>query len=257
MFSHTLAVLEKIKNDLKKISFWLDIIIQVLFIGYYIYSMVINILNNHYVLMGIYIGFSFISISYFAFHLLTINASENFQAKIKSNVRNIVKYIKYALKLATLVISYILIIIQDQSDLYIILTVLLTAFFLFQIIFEVVRIVVSNYTDLLITSFKIDLEESNLVGLVKTASDPVGSFLNKVDKITSKMAKNEKKEEISEKEQNKRDKINQLNDDYKARKKQEKKEKHQKLRKNIKDNFKKIFSKKKKTKDNKQEEDSE
>lgn len=264
-YANTYGVIVKLKKDLDIIQKVVDFIVQIIFLGFYAYSIYSNL--NNTLLLTIYIVLLSVSLAYFIFYIVTLNnKSKIFKRKIKYKVKKSVKYTKLLTSAITLGLAVYELANYETSDFTKILTIVSGISFGIQILIEFATMFINKYIDLFTESVKMDYEESELIkNTVKTISkakdikdNPLGELLAAVDIIPEKLSnkRNNVEIEIEEKltpEQIKtREKIEKYKEpiveaieqkkELEAQKRQEKIEKE---KKELKNHLKSIFSKKK------------
>lgn len=264
-YANTYGVILKLKKDLDIIQKVVDFIVQIIFLGFYAYSIYSNL--NNTLLLTIYIILLSVSLFYFIFYIVTLNnKSKIFKKKIKYKVKKFVKYTKLLTSAITLGLAVYELINYETSDFTKILTIVSGISFGIQILIEFVTMFVNKYVDLFTESIKMDYEDSDLIkNTVKTITkakdikaNPLGELLAAVDilpeKLSNKRNNDFKEEEIElTPEQIKtREKIEKYKEPIVESIEQKKeietikrKEKIEKEKKELKDHLKSIFSKKK------------
>ena len=197
MFENTKLVYKKMVHDIDLAVHIVDIIIQTLFIGFYVYIALINFKSN-WTLFYLYLALCGICLVWL---LITIFRS-SFKKDQKHKIRKIIKIIKWSIRALVIGFNIYLVVRYPHNDLQIMMIILSTLFLLSQIGFELICDFVRHYYDLLVYSIMTDAEEA--VGkapkLVK-AADKISGF-GIIDKIKDFAGKTKEKH-IKEEELNK------------------------------------------------------
>lgn len=154
-FDKTLAALFKIKSDFKRFSIVSDIVLQIIFIILYGYSIYTNLSNTF--LLVIYSILLGLGILYFIFTLYTLNKAIN--KHIKKNIQRGYRYSKLFIRLFTVGLSVYELLNYETTDLNKILTAITVISFVLQIGIEIARVLIDRYIDLIVTGFRMDVEE--------------------------------------------------------------------------------------------------
>lgn len=216
---NTLAAISIIQRQLKKTIKIVDIVIQISFILYYGFLIFSNI--DHIGYLVLYSIMTAISITVFILSFVLSKKKENENhietERRKSRnklIKNIFKYIKYAIKLTVIIIAFYEIATVDNSSTKIILTVISIILLIIQIILDFAVMLLLRWIDYLKIAIKEDIESSSILKL----GGPSKLFHNFTSKMADKMEGVEKytekeknilsdiEEEKSIQEQNKKDK---------------------------------------------------
>ncbi|HOZ02239.1 MAG TPA: hypothetical protein PKV57_00255 [Bacilli bacterium] len=231
IIERTTAVVDKTIRDLQRVSFWIALIVQIIFLCLYGLRIYTNL--NHIIYLVIYCFLTLTSLFGFFFYLTTYKNKKDKKVLGTKNGIKILKYFANAIMIIIVIVEYVQ---REPSDLDIIITALSIAFFLIQIVFELVRMAYNKYSDLLMTSLSMDFAKFEIL------ADPKSFILSKLDnpleKISNKITgvKTDKKE-LTKTEQY----IEQLTNEYKDQKKLLKKTKSDKEKQKIKEHSKVIF----------------
>ena len=172
MFSRTRAVADKLLRDIRSTVFWVSLIVQVVFLAYYGWSIYSNIKNLPFLI--IYSVLALISVVAFINFLVTHKHKEK-KNRVFNRILRITKYIANGVMLAVNVYEMIK---YSGSDIEIILLAISAIFWLANIILEIVRIAVEKYFDL----FKVALKEDfSILEKLNKAKDVKGSFFQFLD----------------------------------------------------------------------------
>ena len=240
IIERTAAVVNKTIRDLQRVSFWITIVVQITFLCLYGLRIYTNL--NYIVYLIIYCFLTAMSLFGFIFYLTTYRIKKDKKVLGTKQGIKISKYLANTIMITVVIVEFIQ---RRPSDLGIIIAALSIAFFLIQVIFELVRMAYNKYSDMLMTALNMDFAKFEML------TDPKSYILSKLDnpleKISNKITgvKTEKKE-LTKTEQY----VEQLNNEYKNQKKVVKKAKLDKEKQKIKEHSKVIFGvfKKKKRK---------
>ena len=241
IIERTTAVVDKTIRDLQRVSFWIAIVVQVIFLCLYGLRIYTNL--NHIVYLIIYSFLTVMSLFGFIFYLATYQIKKDKKVLGTKQGIKILKYFANAIMIIVVIVEFVQ---RKPSDLDIIIAALSIVFFLIQIVFELVRMAYNRYSNLLMTALGMDFAKFGML------ADPKSYILSKLDdpleKISNKITgvKTEKKE-LTKTEQY----VEQLTNEYKDQKKVVKKAKLDKEKQKIKEHSKIIFGvfKKKKRKE--------
>lgn len=241
IIERTTAVVDKTIRDLQRVSFWITIVVQVIFLCLYGLRIYTNL--NHIVFLIIYCFLTATSLFGFIFYLATFQIKKHKKVLGTKQGIKILKYLANAIMLIVVIVEFVQ---RRPSDLDIIIAALSVVFFLAQIIFEIIRMAYNRYSDMLMTALSMDFAKFEML------TDPKSYILSKLDnpleKISNKITgvKTEKKE-LTKTEQY----VEQLTNEYKNQKKVVKKAKLDKKKQKIREHSKIIFGifKKKKRKE--------
>ena len=212
-FKRTSAVIDKTLEDLSRLSFYLAIVVQVIFLG--LYGFKIYASRDKAIFLILYSVLAGLSLLSFVFYLWSHN-EKNF-AVVMATKRSL-RLGKYAANGAMIIVILVEFVITPVSDLDIVLSGLSIVSFALQIAFEFVRIFYEKYSVLLSRALEEDLEKFSRL------SDPQTSLLHAVDIPLASLAKKlqgNPQEEKDETDEN----IEGLTADFQARKKAERKAK--------------------------------
>lgn len=193
-FSRTLGVTNKLMEDIESFLFKTTIVVQVIFFGYYGYSIYTNLDNlTLLIVFSLLLLLSSISFTYYLKHYQRKSV-----AKVKT-VKKSFRIFKYLINGSMIVINLLEIIKYGGNDVDYLLIGFSTLSLLVQIIVEILRVFISHYVEL----YKIALDKDTLIfqklagftdikgHLVTLADLPFESIANKL---------NGKNKEVSDKE---------------------------------------------------------
>lgn len=147
----TIAVGNKIVEDIKKLAHVITILVSILFIGYYTFSVIINLSNLFYLI--IYSSFLCISLITFILYLTA------YGKKNKSKTFNrVLRIIKYVLNATMLSVNAYQAFTTPTSDLSIVLLIVSASALVLQILVEILRVCFEYYFSLLKTAVLMDFE---------------------------------------------------------------------------------------------------
>jgi len=164
-FDHTLATFIKIKNDLSKLIDFITLSTQVLFLGFYIYQIVVNV--EHLVLLIIYSILAGLSFGFLLYYLIRLKGMADRVKRIESRViRRAYRVGKYVLKAGSVGLAIFEIVTMETSQTMILLTALSAFFLFFNIVAELVIIYVDRSIDRVILAYFMDRDENILNKLI-------------------------------------------------------------------------------------------
>lgn len=163
--SNTVKALIKIKDEVRIFSKIADYLLQIIFIGYYSYSIAINLDNN--ILLIINIILLSLSLVYF---LYAIIRDKMFCRKTKRTINRFYRYSKLFIRVFTIGFSVYTIMNHKHSDLQVLITIFTVISFIIQVMIEAIRFLIDRYVDMLMDGIAKDkkyIEENG--GLLKIA----------------------------------------------------------------------------------------
>lgn len=171
MFNHffvnTRASIEAIHKQLTLLRNVLSFFAQILFIGYYIYLIVINV--NHLAFLVTYICLLFLSLlALFVSVLFIFNKGQTrYEKRLNKEKQRIINYalilIRVALKVAVITISGIQLVISAPSDMQIITFTLSIVVLIFYIGFYLIIYIINKDIDILRLSIESDINSSKIL----------------------------------------------------------------------------------------------
>lgn len=234
-FERTVAVIDKTIKDLAKISYWITVSVQVVFLVLYGYKIVVNLDKMFYLV--IYCVLAVVSIFGFIYFLKTY---KNKKQKVISGTKFGVRVSKYLANAAMTVVILIEFAQYGATELEIVVSGVSIVSFAVQIVFEFVRLVYSKYSELISTAINMDTEKyitaidklSNRGELFLSVVDaPLKSMSNKISGIKEEKRPRTKVEIY----------IDQLAANYQAKKKESKAKRVKKEKDNIREHLSVIF----------------
>lgn len=171
-FDNTVACVSKIKKDIKRIVSLIELLVQLIFIGFYTY-MIFTHLDRPF-LLPFYITLTTLSVIYF-FLYIVIESSKSIRVQRLRNrvIKRIFTFVKLGIQLFTIGFSVYEIAAYGATDMKILLTIATGIFFIINISATLIGMYVTNTIDMLSISFKLDSERNDLL---RIASDK--GFMN-------------------------------------------------------------------------------
>lgn len=243
----TFAVVDKTVKDFTRISFWVTIVVQVVFLALYGYKIYLNL--DHLTYLIIYSVLALISMFGFIFYLSTYRSRKKKAIKGTKKGLRIFKYFANGAMMVAIIVEFAL--NGVTSDLELIISGISMISFILQIIFELVRSAYTKYSELLIIAIRLDV--AGMESFITKTTNPKETFFSALNVPLKKLSRKIKGEDKpADKEKTKTEQyVEQLGDDYRAKKKEKKAERVKKQKDEIKENLKTIFGffrRKKKTK---------
>lgn len=238
-FERTSAVIEKTIKDLRRLSFWGYLIVQIIFLLLYTFKIVMS--RGKLVYLILYSILAGLSVFGFVFYLVTYHNKK--QRSIIMTKRSI-RFGKYFANAAMVIVILVEFAQGGVSDLSIILSGISIASFVGQILIEIIRLFYERYAELLQIALEKDIAALEpLTHPLKALDTPLAALANKI--------KGSKPEELKGNERY----VEDLKEDYQAKKKKSKEERSREEKrqirthlKTIKEGIKKKFSRPKKLK---------
>ena len=168
MFKYTLAALEKVKNDVLTVLYWINTISMISYIAYLgsaIYQGSGNTIINIILLV--------VTLVYYGMILVLDRNVERKTKKVKKKVQQAYGYFKLIMKAVTLGITvYGIYMLTTEINIFTIAsTLLMAAGWILQVLFEIIKILVAREIDYIVQGFLIDIEPiTNTVNFVKKLS---------------------------------------------------------------------------------------
>lgn len=199
MFERTLAVIEKILKDLKKVSTISDFVIQGVFLILCAYNVYLNLDSTHYLI--IYSVLLAVSFAYFVFSCVTVKKKIG---GAKKWVKFIASNFKLLFRFAIICISVYDIATTEVSDFTKIVTIVVIVGFFLQLIINFVTLALDRYINSLKIAFEEDWKElrapiDKLLDAKETILHPAEAILKAVNKPMSRLAGVEQEEKGEEK----------------------------------------------------------
>lgn len=166
-FDHTVATFLRIKSDLSKLLYVITILIQVIFIGYYAYQIVVNVLDDRLPFIIVYSTLAGISTAFLIYYLVRLKGMADRIKRLESKlVRRIYRISKYILKFAAIGLAIYEIVTYNGTPTMVLLTAFSTIALVAMIIAEIVILYVDRTIDRLILAYYMDREENILNKLI-------------------------------------------------------------------------------------------
>lgn len=165
--SHTLSAVRIIKRELSKIKKILNIVVQSIFLVYFLYLIFSNLDSLSYVIIySIILSVSLASILIEPVYKIDTN-DEKSVIRSKKKQRRIalmcLKSMKYVCKLVAILIAIYEIVTHGATDLSILATIGSGILLLIQVIFDSIVLLVNRYVDLLQLALEEDIRSSKLI----------------------------------------------------------------------------------------------
>ncbi len=155
---HTISAIELVKQHLQKLCRMIDVIVNVIFILLYVYSIYSNL--DHPILLRINIALFSISLVFFVLHAIGFHSkSKAYATVVNRHIGRAVRYLKMMIKLFTLGLSAYELMHVSYSDLSLIFLIVTSVAFLGQIAFEILRRLAEMYFDILKSGIEMDIRE--------------------------------------------------------------------------------------------------
>ena len=149
--SNTVKALYKIKEEFSLLSRLADYILQIIFIGYYCYSIYANLENT--VLLIINIVLLVFALVYFIY---TMFKEKILNKKTKRTISRFYRYSKLLIRVFTVGLSVYTVMKFKHSDLQVIITALTVISWAIQVLIEVVRFLIDRYVDMIMEGIALD-----------------------------------------------------------------------------------------------------
>ena len=174
MFDYTKAAIVQTINDLKRLFYVIGLCTQIIYIAFLIYSLVTG--------AGIFAVnaiLAVLSIAYLVFHLVTTKFGKDPDAKeckrLKKSGKELMKWLKRALRLVTITFAFIEIFSTDTPDT---LSVILSAFMVIgwvaEILFDFIIKILTNRYRFIMDGLELDIDE------ITKPFKNVGNFFKKM-----------------------------------------------------------------------------
>lgn len=172
MLDYTQAAFKKTLEDLKRIFYVLNVVVQCVYIAYLIYTLIAGT-----GILAINIALLALSVAYLGFFLVTTSFGKTPEGKAYRKIgKRVYKWSKRVLKLFTIGVTVygICNAVKQVSPLSVILTAMMIVGFLLQIVFEAFISVVTKRAKMFLEGFEADIN-----ALLKPART-VGNFFKRV-----------------------------------------------------------------------------
>lgn len=179
-FDRTAAVIEKTLKDLVKLSFWIAVIVQALFLILYGFKIYLNLTDHPYYLV-IYSSLAAISTIGFIVYVVTFRARNDKAVKVTNRFIRFCKYLANTMMIVVLLVEFTQ---REVSDLEIVVSGISVVSLLLQLVMEFIRILYEKYSELITTALSLDLDR---IPIGKSVYELIDSPLkNLANKITGK-----------------------------------------------------------------------
>ena len=156
MFDYTRTAIKKIGDDFKKVGFLLGLSGQIFYLFYIVYSIITSrgILWANYLLGAV-------SLLYLIFYIFTFSKSDKKDRVTKNKVRRLQSILKLFVKGLVLAMMFysVYYTVVEISLLSVVFTALSIVSFILQIALELVRCIIENRYELLMTGWEADMEK--------------------------------------------------------------------------------------------------
>ena len=175
-YTNTYGVFLKLRKDISLIQRIIEILVQLIFLAYSGYLLFSNLNNISYFI--IYCILFFISLLYFIFDMFVIFKKNKYIKKhIKPRVYKSVKYIKYIIKLAIIIMAIVEIYsLGNSTDIKKITTIASIISLIVQISIDLITRFILKYIDLFIESLKMDYENSTVLKEIKKGYNTINDI---------------------------------------------------------------------------------
>lgn len=183
ILSRTKGLFSQMVSDIRKITFWINIVVQSIFFIFYIYSIYESI--NKLKFLVVYSVLLLIATINFITYL-TVHVRKSKKPKHFNRALRIIKYLTNGTMLG---FNVFVLIKNGISDLNKIILVISAISLLIQVIIEFVRLFIEKYARLVTTSLEMDLGVLSKLGEVKEVkgnfftllNSPIEALANKLD----------------------------------------------------------------------------
>ena len=170
MFSHSLAALKFIKNELNSIKKVINIIVQIVFFLYCLYLIFSNFDSLAYIiiysLILIFTILTFIIEPFYKSDIYESKAIKRLKRKERKIIVLLLKSLKYLCKMAALIVAIVEISLQGATDLSIISTIVSGIILILQIIFDSIAMLATRYANMLQLAVEEDIRTSKTIQFV-------------------------------------------------------------------------------------------
>ena len=189
LLGRTLAVTNKIVEDIKKLVHSITVLVSLIFLGYYGYSVVANLNKTFYLV--IYSAFLLISIITFITYLATYKKKNN-----TKKFNRALRIIKYLLNATMLVVNGYQIFTSTYTTLSLILLIVSGVALILQVLIEIISSCIENYISLLKTAVEMDIEPiakffQPKKSIYEMIDSPLEKLANKIQNIQPEKSEDE------------------------------------------------------------------
>lgn len=158
MLDYTKAAIAQTLNDLKKLFYYIGLFVQIVYIGFLVYSMALGT-----GIFAINLALAILSTAYFIFHLITTKFGKDPDAndckRLKKNFKEAMKWLKRGLRLITIGVAFVELYTADVPD---VISVVLTAFMVLgwiaDVLFDLVVKILNNRYRLIMDGLELDID---------------------------------------------------------------------------------------------------
>ncbi len=248
----TIAALNYVLKDAKKYVCIGEIVLQIVLMIFYAYSIVANL--SHLILLCINAVMLAVTLAYFIFYLCTLKKTRQASVRaMRRTTKQVVTYVKWAIRLATIGVSIYELIAIEISKLKLAVTILTIVCLVLQIILTCIFAVLSKYVAYLSTAFRMDMKDVTKVtkpltnisaSIVNAVNKPFGAMAG--DKAVRPPEEPDPDEQLTAREREIKKHVLALAEEENAAREQEKQAALADAKLTLKENFKAIFRRKKK-----------
>lgn len=170
MFSHSLAALKFIKNELNSIKKVINVIVQIVFLIYCLYLIFSNFNSLAYIIIYsfilIFTILTFIIEPFYKTEIYDNKALKRLKRKERKAITLSLKSLKYLCKMAAIIVAIVEISLQGATDLSIISTIVSGVILILQIIFDSIAMLATRYANMLQLAVEEDIRTSKTIQFV-------------------------------------------------------------------------------------------
>lgn len=170
MFSHSLAALKFIKNELNSIKKVINVIVQIVFLIYCLHLIFSNFNSLAYIiiysLILIFTILTFIIEPFYKTEIYDNKALKRLKRKERKAITLSLKSLKYLCKMAAIIVAIVEISLQGATDLSIISTIVSGVILILQIIFDSIAMLATRYANMLQLAVEEDIRTSKTIQFV-------------------------------------------------------------------------------------------
>lgn len=170
-FDYTIATIIRIKKDITRLLDIIVIAVQVLFLGFYTYQIIVNIdlndITKHLQYLIIYSSLALISLAYLIFYIVTMKDMDDKLKKAKSKViKRVYRITKYFFKILAVSVAIFQIVTTSVTKVMILLTALSLFILFFNIISEIIITYIDAVIDRILLAFYMDRDNNTINKLI-------------------------------------------------------------------------------------------
>lgn len=170
MFSHSLAALKFIKNELNSIKKVINVIVQIVFLIYCLYLIFSNFNSLAYIIIYsfilIFTILTFIIEPFYKTEIYDNKALKRLKRKERKAITLSLKSLKYLCKMAAIIVAIVEISLQGATDLSIISTIVSGVILILQIVFDSIAMLATRYANMLQLAVEEDIRTSKTIQFV-------------------------------------------------------------------------------------------